>query len=167
MRRENRGDGCERATIGVILDIDGAIMRAMFSTTVRDFVNQKKKINAKKKINVTQSFTVAVAILKTNLWRCLGLIDFEPSLLHIKSKTTYPCAEVNIGLPLTKLLSRSLVYLNSGQSVLSLKWRVSKSLSFRLNFCVCFSVWTDFLNVPSLQPSPRCLLRPLSPSLPH
>lgn len=56
---------CERATIEVILDVDGAIRRAMmsmlFSTTVRDFGESKKKINAKKEIKVTD-FNVAAKI---------------------------------------------------------------------------------------------------------
>lgn len=44
---------CVRATIEVILDVDGAIMRAMmsmlFCTTVRDFGNQKKNQCKKKR----------------------------------------------------------------------------------------------------------------------
>lgn len=98
---ENRGDGCVRATIGVILDIDGAIMRAMmsmlcFPRLLVIFVNQKKN-QWKKRSNIN----VAAKILKTNLCLCLSLTDFEPSLLPIQNKTTYPCA-VNIGPPQTE-----------------------------------------------------------------
>lgn len=103
---------CERATIEVILDIGGAIMRAMMSVLCFPplFVIlsiKKKKSMQKYKSNI--DFNVAAQILKTNLCGCLSLIDFEPSLLPIKNKTTYPCAEVNIAPPLTENCCQDLL----------------------------------------------------------
>lgn len=62
-----------------------------------------------------------------------SLIDFEPSFLPIKNKTTYPSAEVNVGPPWQKTAVQ--IFFNSFQFCLvRVEFEVEILKKFKLPF---------------------------------